>query len=305
MRCENDIASTVADIRDLGALHDTVSAFRPELVFHLAAQSLVKQSYVDPAGTYSTNVIGTVHVLETARRVESIRAVVNITSDKCYENRNLDRGYKETDPLGGHDPYSSSKACAEIVTSAYSRSYFDAGSGGRAAIASARAGNVIGGGDWAPDRLIPDLVRGARERTPVLIRSPAATRPWQHVLEPLSGYLQLAEALIARGTEVAGAWNFGPGADGDQQVSWIADRFCAAWGSEASWSVDRRPHPHEAKLLKLDSSKAREHLHWRSRWSVAEALDASIAWYKAYYAGENMDSFTVRQIDSYLGRLAR
>ena len=306
MRCAAGMQSVFADIRQFDILHDAVAAFRPEVVFHLAAQSLVKEGYADPVGTYSTNVLGTVHVLQLARQIQSINALVNVTSDKCYENRDLGRGYRENDPLGGNDPYSSSKACAEIVTSAFSKSFLVPGVAQRqVAIATARAGNVVGGGDWAADRLIPDLVRGAVEGTPVLIRNPSATRPWQHVLEPLSGYLMLAEALVRRDAEASGAWNFGPGEEGDRPVSWLADRFSVAWGKGSSWSVDRSPHAHEARMLKLDSSKARELLHWHPRLSLDEALDASVAWYKAYYSKQDMHSFTLGQIASYLGKSRR
>ena len=301
--CASSMTSVMLDIRDRSAMNDPIAAFRPEVAFHLAAQSLVRLSYDDPVGTYATNVLGTVNVLDVLRHIDSVRAIVNITSDKCYENLDWNWGYRENDRLGGFDPYSSSKACAEIVTTAFIRSYFANPTSGkvRAAVATARAGNVIGGGDWAVDRLVPDLVRGAAAGREVLVRNPHAVRPWQHVLEPLAGYLLLGEALFDRGAAFAGAWNFGPLPQDEHAVAWIADRCCSAWGEGARWLKDDRAQPHEARMLKLDISKARAQLHWEPRWSAEYAIDATVRWYKTYYQGGDVRSETQGQIDEYFG----
>ena len=250
------ISSTIADIRDLAALLKAVESFQPEIVLHLAAQSLVRPSYEDPVGTYATNVMGTVHVLEAVRRARGVRAVVNVTSDKCYENLETGQAYRESDPMGGRDPYSSSKGCAELVTAAYRASFY----GGGPALASARAGNVIGGGDWAADRIVPDTVRAVVAGEAVKVRNPRAIRPWQHVLEPLAGYLQLAERLCEAPGEYAEGWNFGPNDEDAVPVETIVSTVTRLWGPPARWEADRKEHPHEAHFLKLDSSKARKRL---------------------------------------------
>lgn len=289
------------DIRDYAKLQAAMTGFRPEVVFHLAAQPLVRRSYADPLGTYATNVMGTAHVLEAVRQTPSVRAVVCITTDKCYENREWVWPYRETDPLGGYDPYSSSKACAEIVAAAYRNSFFpiERLHEHRVAVATARAGNVIGGGDWSEDRLIPDLVRGFQSGHPVLIRRPKAIRPWQHVLEPVRGYMLLAEHLLAGHAQFASAFNFGPGDDDAWPVERIATKLAGLWGDGASWVCDSAPAVHEAHFLRLDSSKARAELHWRPRLGIEAALEWTIAWYRAWRQGANMARLTQEQIASY------
>jgi CDP-glucose 4,6-dehydratase len=300
-RVAEGVESVIGDIRDGVRLQEVVRSERPEILIHMAAQPLVRRSYQNPAETYSTNVLGTVNVLEAARRVGGVRVVVIVTSDKCYENREWPWGYRESDALGGYDPYSSSKACAELVTAAYRQSYFPADHYDKhgVAVATVRAGNVIGGGDWADDRLIPDMMRAFTRREPVLIRNPQSVRPWQHVLEPVGGYLQLAQALWEHGPQYAEAWNFGPAEPEAKPVSWIADRICQTWGAGTSWQSDDGSHPHEANLLRLDCSKAVARLGWASRWSLAQALEATTLWYKAHTRGEEMRDFTLRQIETY------
>lgn len=289
------IVSVIADIRDHERLDSAVAAHRPEIVLHLAAQALVRPSYEDPLGTYATNVMGTVHLLEAVRRAGCVRAVINVTSDKCYENREWVWPYRENEALGGYDPYSSSKACAELVTSAYRNSFFGSGT----ALASVRAGNVIGGGDWARDRLVPDIMRAFLDGRPVTVRNPGAIRPWQHVLDPLNGYLLLAEKLWEGGAAFAEAWNFGPPAEDAKTVSWIVNRLSAEWGEGAGCEHDRAGQPHEAGVLKLDSSKARVRLGWRPRLSLAAALEWVVAWYRACGDGQDMRHVTERQIAEY------
>ena len=284
------------DIRDAAAVDKAMAEFQPEVVFHLAAQPLVRLSYADPILTYETNVIGTAKVLDAVRRTPSVRAVVSVTTDKCYENREWVWGYRETDPLGGYDPYSSSKACAEIVSAAFRQSYL----AGKVGLATARAGNVIGGGDWSVDRLIPDLVRGFQSGQPVAIRRPFAIRPWQHVLEPLHGYILLAERLLsANSHNFATAYNFGPSEDDARPVEWIVDRMTKTWGDGASWFQDGDPGVHEAGYLKLDASKARADLGWVPRLRLADALDWTVTWYRAQAAGADMQAFTLEQIRAY------
>ena len=275
------IRHVVADVRDRGRLAAEVQATQPSVIFHLAAQAVVRQGYVEPRQTFETNVMGTVNVLEAARACSSVRAVVIVTSDKCYENHDTNEAFRETDAMGGRDPYSASKGAAELVTAAYRASFFSDG----AAIASARAGNVIGGGDWAEDRIIPAAARAVSAGNTLVVRNPDATRPWQHVLEPLSGYLWLGARLLHDGQQYAGAWNFGPASQsGDRSVRWVVEDFLAEWGA-GSWSVAEDPsgQPHEAHRLGLDSSKAREQLGWAPVWDAPTAVARTAAWYREYY----------------------
>lgn len=289
------MTSVIGDIRDPQALTAAMKAAQPEIVIHMAAQPLVRRSYREPVETYATNVMGLVHLLDAARCIDSIRAIVNVTSDKAYDNQGSLWGYREIDPMGGHDPYSSSKGCAELVTAAYRSSYFN--EGGRIALASARAGNVIGGGDWAEDRLVPDIFRAIAGGEAVCVRNPDATRPWQHVLEPLSGYLAVAERLYSDGAEFAEGWNFGPSDTDAKPVRWIVDRITRMWGSGARWTLDAVQGPHEAHYLKLDSSKARQRLGWAPAWTLETALQHTTDWYRASTEGGNsMRDLTIRQI---------
>jgi len=292
------MVSLHGDILNLEQMQKAFAQYRPNIVIHMAAQSLVRYSYIRPVETYSTNVMGTVHVLETIRQSHGVKAVVIVTSDKCYENREWVWGYRENESMGGYDPYSNSKACAELVTSAYRQSFLNK-EGNAVAVASVRAGNVIGGGDWATNRLIPDIVRAVTEKRPVLIRSPHSIRPWQHVLEPLYGYLLLAERLYQDGGAYAEGWNFGPSDEDARPVQWIVERFAEIWGEGASWTIDHGAHPHEANYLKLDCSKAKSRLNWQPRWTLAQALEHIATWYKAYVRGENMREFTQAQIKIY------
>lgn len=288
--------SEMADIRDADRLREAMQTARPDIVFHLAAQALVRQAYDFPVETYAVNVLGTVCLLEAVRATPSVKAVVNVTSDKCYENREWAWGYREDDALGGFDPYSSSKACAELVTAAYRRSFLESSG---VALASVRAGNVLGGGDWACGRLVPDCLRAMDAHTHLAIRFPQAIRPWQHVLEPLSGYLLLAERLYTDGAACAEAWNFGPGDDGAHTVQWIVERL-AAMGKGMAWRCEETRQPHEAHYLKLDSSKAQARLGWRPRWRLETALQKTLEWHGAWRGGEDMRGFTMAQIDDYL-----
>jgi CDP-glucose 4,6-dehydratase len=290
------------DIRDASSLNSALMDFAPAVVFHLAAQPLVRLSYADPITTYETNVIGTARVLDAVRQTPSVRAVVSVTTDKCYENKEWVWGYRETDPLGGYDPYSSSKACAEIVSAAFRSSYFPVEKIGEhgVALATARAGNVIGGGDWSLDRLIPDLVRGFLSGNPVPIRRPDAIRPWQHVVEPLHGYITLAEKLLSHDSaKFATAYNFGPGEDNARPVSWIAERMTQSWREGTAWFLDGDSGVHEAGYLKLDSSRAHADLGWTSRLELGTALDWVTKWYKAQRDGKDMQAFTLEQILDY------
>lgn len=290
-----------ADIRDLETLTRSLQAAQPEIVIHMAAQPLVRYSYQAPVETYATNVMGTVHVLEAIRSTPSVRAVVNVTSDKCYENREWVWGYRETEAMGGFDPYSSSKGCAELVSAAYRNSYFNPArhSEHGVALATARAGNVIGGGDWAADRLIPDILRAIESGQPVNIRNPHAIRPWQHVLEPLSGYLLLAQALCEPGQDVAQGWNFGPQEQDAKPVQWIVEKLTTLWGEGASWVPDGGAHPHEAHYLKLDCSKARQCLHWIPQWDLETALNKIVDWHRAYCNHQDMHALTLAHIQAY------
>lgn len=292
--------SVEGDIRDLGHLGAVITEHRPDIVIHLAAQALVRYSYRNPVETYATNVMGTVHVMEAVRQSESVRVLLNVTSDKCYENREWIWGYREGEPLGGHDPYSSSKACAELVTAAYRQSYFtgsDESVG--AVVASARAGNVIGGGDWAEDRLIPDIVRAFLREQSIMIRRPAAVRPWQHVLDPLGGYLLLLERMWDRKNGFDQAWNFGPSVNDAKPVRWIVERMMELWGDKARMEMDTSAQPHEAGMLSLDCSKARTALGWTPRLGLEKALEWTAEWYKAYQRGDDMRGMTEVQIDRY------
>lgn len=294
--------SRTVDIRDAAALRAAVLGAEPSVVLHLAAQALVRPSYEDPVGTYATNVMGTAHLLDAVRAAPSVRAVVVVTSDKCYENREWVWPYREDEPMGGHDPYSNSKGCAELVTSAFRRSFF---AGGPTAVASARAGNVIGGGDWSRDRLVPDLVGAFAAGRAAEIRNPHAIRPWQHVLEPLSGYLLLAERLAGEGgARFAEAWNFGPADEDCRPVSHLADRLAAFWGEGAGWRLVGGEHPHEASYLKVDSSKARARLGWSRRMTLGQALDWTVAWSRALRDGGDAAALCHDQIAQYeaLGR---
>ncbi len=295
------MTSLVGDIRDFSSLSSAFLKYQPEIVIHMAAQPLVRYSYINPIETYSTNVMGTVHLLEASRLAGSVRSIVNVTSDKCYENHEWLWGYRENEPMGGHDPYSSSKGCTELISSAYRSSYFnqmDYANHG-IALATARAGNVIGGGDWAEDRLIPDIMNAIIHGNPVNIRSPHAIRPWQHVLEPLSGYLLLAERLYKEGTSYAEGWNFGPSDEDAKPVLWITEQLSDMWGEGASWVLDENNHPHEAHHLKLDCSKARARLGWYPRWHLEDALSAIVDWHRAYQHGKNMHELTLHQIRTY------
>ncbi|HEY4083294.1 MAG TPA: CDP-glucose 4,6-dehydratase [Burkholderiaceae bacterium] len=295
-RVAEGMTHTVGDIRDLSAVQKAFAAAQPEIVIHMAAQPLVRLSYQQPVETYATNVMGTVHMLEAARHTPSVRAMVNITTDKCYENREWVWGYREDEPMGGYDPYSNSKGCAELVSSAYRRSFMkDA----KIAMATARAGNVIGGGDWAADRLLPDILRALEVQQPVQIRNPHSIRPWQHVLEPLSGYLHLAQSLYEHGQQDAEGWNFGPRDEDAQPVQWIVERMCEAWGDGAKWALQPGDHPHEAHYLKLDISKARQRLNWTPCWSLDTALARIIEWHQAWRSGADMRAMCLTQISQY------
>lgn len=287
--------SEIGDIRDTDRLERALCEFQPEVLFHLAAQPLVRQSYRDPVETYSTNVMGLISVFEAIRKTSSVQVVVNVTSDKCYENREWHWGYRETDPLGGFDPYSSSKGCAEIVTASWRRSFFEP-AGIR--LASVRAGNVIGGGDWAGDRLIPDFIRSFSAGQKVLIRSPRSTRPWQHVLEPVDGYLHLAERMMKDG-RLSDAWNFGPDTGSVKNVQWIADCVCRLWGDGASYVIAENAEWHEAFNLTLDNSKALALLCWKPRWTLREALEHTILWYKDLSSGVDARDLCARDIAKY------
>ena len=288
--------STIGDIRDLATVQQAMQASQADIVIHMAAQPLVRLSYAEPVETYATNVMGTVHLLESARHTPSVKAVVVVTTDKCYENKEWLWGYREDEPMGGHDPYSNSKGCAELVTSAYRRSFFQEKG---IALASARAGNVIGGGDWAADRLVPDILRAFEQNQPVIIRNPIATRPWQHVLEPLSGYLGLAERLYSDGQTFAEGWNFGPKEDDARPVQWIVEHMVNSWGNGASWQQDGGVHPHEANYLKLDISKAKARLGWQPHWPLATALAHITTWHQAWLANDDMKKLCLAQIQQY------
>ncbi|HST56596.1 MAG TPA: CDP-glucose 4,6-dehydratase [Solirubrobacteraceae bacterium] len=296
-RVADGIDSVTGDVRDFPALAAALDAARPEVVIHMAAQSLVRRSFAQPRETYETNVMGTVNLLEALRHSADTRVVLNVTSDKCYENHEWEWAYREHEPMGGHDPYSSSKGCAELVTASFRRSFFaDTNAGPR--LASARAGNVIGGGDWGEDRLLADVMRGALARRPIAVRNPGAIRPWQHVLNPLSGYLVLIQALWDS-QELASGWNFGPAEEDARPVRWILERVADLWPARLEWSVDHGAHVHEAHHLRLDSARARTHLGWRPRWNLQEGLDAVLEWYCALERGADMRAVTLAQIRAF------
>lgn len=296
------INSRTGDVRDLNSLQQALQDSSPEIVIHMAAQAIVRESYSNPVDTFSTNIMGTVNVLEAVRRVPGIKAVVIVTTDKCYENKEWVRGYREEDILGGFDPYSSSKACAELVSSAYRRSFFQDGPNSNPPavryIATVRAGNVLGGGDWGKDRLIPDCIRSLSAGERLIIRNPLAVRPWQHVLEPLGGYLLLASYLMKDGDSYSEAWNFGPDEESARPVKWILDHMANRVPGFA-WELDGGSNPHETNYLKLDSAKARTRLGWRPRWHLEKALDKTIEWYTAWQRGGNMREITFEQIKNY------
>lgn len=290
------MTSLLGDVRDLESLQGALSKLKPEIVIHMAAQPLVRYSYENPIETFASNVMGTVNLLEAVRLSDSVKVALCITTDKCYENREWPWGYRENEAMGGHDPYSASKGCAELVAAAYRQSYF-AGQG--VALATARAGNVIGGGDWAHERLVPDIIRAFMEERPVVIRNPRAIRPWQHVLEPLGGYMHLVEKLWDEGDAHAEGWNFGPRDDDARPVGWVVDTLAACWGDGAGWVLDGGEHPHEAHYLKLDCSKAHARLHWQPRLFLPEALDWTAQWYRAFQRQDDLGRLTLQQICHY------
>jgi CDP-glucose 4,6-dehydratase len=298
-KVKENMISLEGDVRDFDSLLKAFLTYKPDLVFHMAAQSLVRYSYEQPLDTYAVNVMGTVNLFEAVRKTSTVRAIINVTSDKCYENKEWMRSYHENDVLGGHDPYSNSKACAELITSAFRRSFYkDVKS--PCGLASARAGNVIGGGDWAKDRLIPDIVRSILHNVSLSVRYPQALRPWQHVLEPLSGYLKLAQGLFLSPDEYAQAWNFGPEESGIKSVDWIIQKIQQLWQRTLSVHYDSAPKLHEASLLKLDSSKAKLNLDWEPIWDLETALKKTIDWYCAWEKGEDLHKKTLKQIEEYM-----
>lgn len=289
-----------ADIRDSDVLYGAVKNFKPEIVFHLAARPLVRESYQNPVETFETNVMGTLNVFEACRKVDAVRAVVNITSDKCYENQERVEGYREHEPMGGHDPYSCSKGCAELLTTSYRKSFFsmeEYGNKHHTLLGSCRAGNVIGGGDWAEDRLIPDVVRAVEKKQKVSLRNPDATRPWQHVLEPLSGYLLLGQLLLEGKKEFAQAWNFGPRDGGVRRVLDVIKMMAAQW-DEVGYEINSGEHPHEAMLLQLNCEKAEREMRWHEVWDIDKTIARMVSWYKAYY--ENGKILSADDLDAYV-----
>ena len=301
-KVDDFVTSYIGDIRDLEYLKEVLLKVEPEIVIHMAAQPLVRESYNLPVDTYSTNVMGTVNILEACRFTKSVRSIVNVTTDKCYENKEWYWGYRENEQLGGYDPYSNSKGCSELVTTSYRTSFFnpDDYDNHGVALASARAGNVIGGGDWANDRLIPDFIRAITQGLEVKIRSPYAIRPWQHVLEPLSGYLLLAAKLFTDGIHYAEPWNFGPDDKDARNVEWIISTIFKLWGESTSYSIDNNPQPHEANYLKLDCSKAKAELNWIPKWDIETALKSIVDWNKAFLEGKDIRKVTLEQINNYL-----
>lgn len=301
----DNMISIIGDVCHLEHLQAVIAEHQPQIIFHLAAQPLVRYSYLDPVATYATNVMGTVHLFEAVRQVGGVKVVINVTSDKCYANQEWVWGYREDEPMGGYDPYSNSKGCAELVTAAFRHSFFNQAEfyAHGTAIASVRAGNVIGGGDWAVDRLIPDLVRAIIVNQPITIRNPHAIRPWQYVLEPLNGYLRLAQKLWEQGTDYAEAWNFGPNDEDTKPVSWVVEQLIQLWETNLPWQIDEHHHPHEAHHLKLDCSKAKDRLGWKPCLNLQSALILVGKWYKAYLNGEDMATLTRQQIKQFSNNL--
>jgi CDP-glucose 4,6-dehydratase len=295
------VSSTIGDVRDYDKLLRSIKEIRPEIIIHMAAQPIVRESYKNPRETYEINVMGTVNLLEAVRQVDSVRVVLNVTTDKCYENREWIWGYRENEPMGGYDPYSNSKGCSELVTASFRNSFFNQKEYKKhgVALASARAGNVIGGGDWAEDRLIPDFIRSIVRGEKLKIRSPYAIRPWQHVLEPLCGYLLLCQKLHSNGPEFAEGWNFGADDNDSRNVEWITKKICEFWGDGVSYEVDDNPQPHEANYLKLDCSKAKALLGWHPEWNIESSLKEIVAWYKAFLNGSDMREVTIAQINKF------
>lgn len=295
----DQMRSVLADIRDRECLQKVFREFRPDVVFHLAAQPLVRASYDEPAETFEINVMGTVNLLEAVRNSDACRVVIIVTSDKCYENREWIWGYRECDPVGGRDPYSSSKGCAELVTAAYRKSFFDGSRAALVAAASVRAGNVIGGGDFAKDRIVPDWMAALQNGSVLSIRNPDAVRPWQHVLEPLSGYLLLAEKMWVDPAVYSQAWNFGPPQEDARTVRWLVEKLNECWGEKRAWKIDGKSSQHEAQLLLLDSTKARVMLGWKPRWILEQTLEATVNWYRAHQTGQQLRQVVMFQIASY------
>lgn len=296
-KVSQNMESEIGNITDLNHINQSMVSFNPDVLIHMAAQPLVRLSYQEPVLTYATNVMGTVNVLESAKNCPNLKAIISVTTDKCYENKEWAWGYRENEPMGGHDPYSSSKGCAELVTSAYRSSFFSTKDSPN--LASARAGNVIGGGDWSDDRLIPDILRAFEKNEAVIVRNPLATRPWQHVLEPLSGYLLLAENLYQNEDDYAEGWNFGPKDEDCKSVSWILDKMVTKWGNGASWNLDKNNNPHEAGYLKLDCSKAAQKLNWLPKWNLDYTLETIINWHQHYLSGKNIQEQCLLEITKY------
>lgn len=301
-RLDQLIHSIKGDVKDRDHLMQVMQKVEPEIVIHMAAQPLVREAYRNPVDTFMVNVMGTVNVLEAVRHCRSVKALLNVTSDKCYENKEWIWGYRENEPLGGYDPYSNSKACAELVTASYQNSFFQPNDYAKhgVAIATARAGNVIGGGDWARDRLIPDCIDSLLNNRIIRLRSPYSFRPWQHVLEPLSGYMMLIEKLYREGVSFSGGWNFGPNDNDVKTVEWIVKSICKRWGVGAFYELDCGSHPHEAQCLKLDCSKAKQKLQWSPNWSLEYSLDKIVEWVQAYKANSDMLSICVKQVCEYI-----
>jgi CDP-glucose 4,6-dehydratase len=296
------ISSIKGDVRDYSFLHKSIRAAEPEIIIHMAAQSLVRDSYINPVETYAINVMGTVNILESVRYAEGVKVVINVTTDKCYENKEWLWGYRENEPLGGYDPYSNSKACSELVTASYKSSFFNPEKYDihGIAVASARAGNVIGGGDWAKDRLIVDCINALLQGEKIRVRNPHAIRPWQHVLEPLSGYLTLSEKLYCKGVEFAEGWNFGPDESAAKSVGWIVERFCQKWPGSKGYCVEKGEHPHEANYLKLDCSKAKNRLNWYPKWNLEKTIDAILEWTVDYKDQKDPRESCLSQIAEYM-----
>ena len=298
---DQTVSSTIGDIRDYDLLSETIKKVMPDVLIHMAAQPLVRQSYIDPRETYEINVMGTVNLLDISRKLGGIKAILNVTTDKCYENKEWHWGYRENEPMGGYDPYSNSKACSELVTSSFRSSFFNPGEYKKhgVAIASARAGNVLGGGDWSEDRLIPDFIRAIMDGKKMKIRNPYAIRPWQHVLDPLSGYLKLCQKLYTEGSDFAGGWNFGANDDDAKNVEWITRKVCELWGGDAGYELDSSIQPHEANYLKLDCSKSKALLGWNPKWNIEVTLKMIVDWYKEYLNDSDLRTVTVNQIEQY------